>query len=292
MVKSVYAALATATVLLLMGSPAAQTKTRNITVDGTSFAYVDTGSGAPVILIHGSMGDYREWSRQAELTRYHRVIAYSRRYHWPNALPTEGSDAGVERQADDLAGIIKSLGLPVVHLVGHSYGGLVALVLTLKHPEMVRTLVLVEPAISSVLDKAPANNTVLRERETFRKEMRDAFQSGNAERIVRTALANYAPGEFENAPRETREMYLANVPAFKLDFDSPRPTLACIDMQRIGVPALVVAGSRSPLLRTAQGVTQCLKAAKLETIPQGTHHLQVDHAQEFNNVVLEFLVKH
>lgn len=260
MFKSCYAVFVIATVLLLTESSAAQTKTRTITVNGTSFAYVDTGSGPPIILIHGSMGDYREWSKQTEpLARHRRVIAYSRRYHWPNALPTDGADATVERQADDLAGIIKSLGLPPAHLVGHSYGGLVALVLSLKHPEMVRTLVLVEPAVSSVLDNTSANDAAVKQRQAFREEIENAFRSGNAERIVRTALANYAPGEFENAPSEIREMYMANTPAFRLDLNSPRPTLACNDMQKIGAPVLVLAGSRSPLLRYCAGRGAMLK---------------------------------
>jgi len=60
--KSRYAAFVVATVLLLVESFAAQQKTRNITVNRTSFAYVDRGSGPLVILIHGSMGEYRESS--------------------------------------------------------------------------------------------------------------------------------------------------------------------------------------------------------------------------------------
>jgi pimeloyl-ACP methyl ester carboxylesterase len=290
MFKSRYAAFVVTTALLLVESSAAQPKTRNITVNGTSFAYVDRGSGPLVILIHGSMGDYREWSNQIEpLARHHRVIAYSRRYHWPNALPTDGADAKVERQADDLAEIIKSLGLPAAHLVGHSYGGLIALVFSLKYPEMVRRLVLVEPAVSSVLDNFSGNDAAVKQRQAFREEIGKAFQSGDAERIVRTALANYAPGEFENAPTETREMYMANTRAFTLDFNSPRPTLGCTEIQKIGAPALVLAGSRSPLLRTAQAVAQCLKASNLVTIPHGTHHIQLDRAQEFNEAVLAFL---
>src|SRR5882762_740528 len=88
MVKSLHAAFATAMGLLLMASPAPQRKTRTITVEGMSFGYVDLGSGPPVILVHGSMSDYREWSPQMEaLAKHHRVIAYSRRYHWPNSPP-------------------------------------------------------------------------------------------------------------------------------------------------------------------------------------------------------------
>jgi non-heme chloroperoxidase len=295
MVKSLHAAFAAAMVLLLMASPAPQRKTRNITVNGMSFAYVDTGSGSPVILVHGAMADYREWShQQGPLSQRHRVIAYSRRYHWPNIPPDKDSDGTAERQAEDLAAIIQSLGLRPAHIVGHSYGGLVALTLSLRHPEMVRTLVLVEPAVSSFLEKTPESNALVRERQAFSDEMRELFDSGDAERIVRTALSHYAPEEFDNAPPGTREMYLANIPAFRLDFNSPRPPLICEDMQSIAAPALVLAGGRSPtgLQRTAERVAQCLKRGNILRFPQATHHMQLDHPQEFNDTVLAFLAKH
>jgi pimeloyl-ACP methyl ester carboxylesterase len=55
-----------------------------IRANGLSFHYVDEGSGPPVLLVHGSIADYREWSRQiAPLSQHYRVIVYSRRYHWP-----------------------------------------------------------------------------------------------------------------------------------------------------------------------------------------------------------------
>ena len=69
--------IATATLLLTAGL-FSQTKTQSIAIEGMDFAYVDLGSGPPVILIHGSMADCRVWSPQMEaLAKHHRVIAYS-----------------------------------------------------------------------------------------------------------------------------------------------------------------------------------------------------------------------
>ena len=57
-------------------------------VNGARLAYTDAGRGEPLIFVHGSLEDLRIWRRQVELfsARY-RVIAYSRRYHHPNAAP-------------------------------------------------------------------------------------------------------------------------------------------------------------------------------------------------------------
>jgi hypothetical protein len=64
MVKSLHSAWAAAVVFLLTASLGSQNKMRNITVDRMSFAYEDTGSGPPVILVHGSIADYRGRSNQ------------------------------------------------------------------------------------------------------------------------------------------------------------------------------------------------------------------------------------
>ena len=178
MAKSLHAACATGLLLLLTASAAPQRNTRNITVEGLSFGYVDVGSGTSVILVHGSMSDYREWSAQMEgLAKHHRVIAYSRRYHWPNSPPGKDADATVPRQAEDLAAIIKSLGAAPANIVAHSYGGTVALSLALQHPELVRTLVLLDSRRS----RCPRwyyreSEGVAKQRQVFREEMSEAFR--------------------------------------------------------------------------------------------------------------------
>jgi hypothetical protein len=59
--------------------------------------------------------------------------------------------------------------------------------------------------------------------------------------------AHVAPGEFEKAGPEVRQMLLVNVPAFQLDYNSRRPPFTCEDARRVAAPALVVFGGRSPI---------------------------------------------
>ena len=267
-------------------------KTGKVSANGLSFSYVEEGSGAPLILVHGSVSDYREWAQQmSPLARRYRVIAYSRRYHWPNSSPGADADAGVEVQADDLAAIMKAMGAAPAHIVGHSFGGAVALNLTLRHPELVRTLVLAEPAVSGVLGTMSENDPVWKDSQAVRAEMKQAFETGDAERIVRTYAARVAAGEFEKASPAVRQMLLTNVPAFRLDFNSKRPPFTCDDAGRVLVPVLVVSGGRSALglQRIAETAAQCMKGAKLVRLPQATHWMQHDHAREFNDAVLAFL---
>src|SRR4030095_6567289 len=283
-----------ASVILLMPTavPSSPQQSRKILANGLSFAYVEQGSGTPVVLVHGSVQDYREWSKQiAPFARHYRVIAYSRRYHWPNLPPGTDADASLDRQVEDLTAIIKAMGIAPAHIVGHSYGGAVAFNLALRHPELVRTLVLAEPAISGVMDNAPENEAVSKESQAVRAEMKEAFATGDAERIVRTYAARVAPGEFEKASPEFRQMLLSHDAAFELDFNSRRPAYTCDDARRVVMPVLVLSGDRSAmgLQRIAEATARCISGARLVRISKATHWMQHDQAEAFNSAVLAFL---
>lgn len=111
MPKLRYGALAPVVLLALLATSSLAGTPRKIPVDGLSLTYVEEGSGPLLVLVHGSISDYREWSNQmVPFARHYRVIAYSRRYHWPNLPPGTDADASVERQADDLAALIQAMG--------------------------------------------------------------------------------------------------------------------------------------------------------------------------------------
>ena len=281
--------------LTVLSLPYAAQETKKITVNDVSLTYLERGSGPLVILIHGSVSDYREWEKQlGPLAQHYRVVAYSRRFHWPNARPGKDADASVERQVDDLAALVKTLGSTPAHIIGHSFGGAVALNFALRYPALVRTLVLVEPAVSSVLGDKPENSEATKEGQAIRAKMKEAFDTGDAQRIVRTYADHVAPGEFERATTEVREMLMANVQAFQLDFTAPRPVLTCDDAQRVSVPVLVLSGDRSPLglQRIAEAAANCIPKAGLVKIAGATHWVQHDHPEEFNAAVLSFLATH
>ena len=287
--------LALAVLLAFVSAFSSPGKKRKVSVNGVSFAYLDEGSGPPIVLVHGSVSDYREWSKQtAAFAKHYRVIAYSRRYHWPNLVAGKDADASVERQTDDLAAIIRALGIAPAHIVGHSLGGAVALNLALRYPELVNTLVLAEPAVSGVLGQTPDNEAVAKESQAIRAEMREAFASGDAERIVRTYASHVAPGDFEKASPEIRQMLIANVSAFQLDFTSSRSPFTCDDARRVSVPVLILFGDRSPLglQRIAEAAARCMNAVGLVKLPQATHWMQHDQPRAFNKAVLAFLARH
>src|SRR2546422_7362656 len=115
-------------------------------------AYVEAGSGEPVVFVHGIPTDYRAWDSQIGpfSVKYH-VIAYSRRVAQPNQNTMDYEKSTIENNSADLVGLIEELGISSVHLVGHSYGGFASAFCASAKPRFVRALSLIQPAVSTIL---------------------------------------------------------------------------------------------------------------------------------------------
>lgn len=122
-----------------------------ITISGKKLAYEVRGSGEPVLLMHcGFVADAfvplmsdSDLSKQYRLINYHRVgYGQSDRASGPMT---------VAQQAADSRALLGELGIQRAHIVGHSYGGVVALQLALDAPEVVHSLALLEPSLPAAL---------------------------------------------------------------------------------------------------------------------------------------------
>lgn len=117
-------------------------------------SYSDQGDGAAVVLLHAGAGSNRQWTKLTPLLGARRIIApdfwgFGESDPWDGADPIRHDD-----NADLVAALIAHLGLDRVHLVGHSYGGAPATRLVLRRPELVASLVLIEPILTPLLKHA------------------------------------------------------------------------------------------------------------------------------------------
>src|SRR5690606_23386351 len=78
-----------------------------IQANGSVFEYRESGSGTPVVFVHGAVNDHRTWEGQIDsFSRRYRVVAYSRRFHYPNPWPGDDVSYSLSLHADDLAALI------------------------------------------------------------------------------------------------------------------------------------------------------------------------------------------
>src|SRR5687768_16452440 len=116
---------------------------KQISVHGNVLHYVEQGEGNNMVLVHGGLSDNRMWEGQMEaFSEKHHVVAYSRRYAYPNGAADDSVGYTVVPHAKDLAAFINALETGPVHLVGHSYGAYTALLTAIEHPELVKSLCL------------------------------------------------------------------------------------------------------------------------------------------------------
>ena len=119
---------------------------RFIDVAGARLHYTDQGSGPPIVMIHGLMGQLRNFTHSltGRLARDHRVICVDRP-GWGHSTLTGSTRPGIVAQAGMIAELIGALGLERPLVVGHSLGGAVALAMAVHHPDRVGALALVAP---------------------------------------------------------------------------------------------------------------------------------------------------
>lgn len=118
------------------------------TADGVAYAIHRSGDGDPVLLLHGFTGSARDWEPfRPTLERFVTLIAVDLLGHGGSAAPpVDAPRHAVERQAADLAALLRAEGATPAHVVGYSFGARVAIRLAADHPSVVRSLFLESPS--------------------------------------------------------------------------------------------------------------------------------------------------
>src|SRR5437870_332290 len=123
-------------------SERSQSTSKFVTVDDTRLHFVIKGEGRPVVLIHGNPGSGQDWTRVfGPLSGLHKVIAFDRPGHGRSERPKH-IDVTVEVQARLLHDALKQLHVERPIVVGHSWGGALALVYAINYPQEVAGVVL------------------------------------------------------------------------------------------------------------------------------------------------------
>ena len=278
-----------------------------VDVDGARLEYTEAGRGEPLVFVHGSLEDLRIWRRQVELfSAHYRVIAYSRRYHHPNAVPGEGDpEYTAALHAADLAGLIEKLDLAPAHLVTSSFGGCVALALAVARPELVRSLVLAEPPLMPWLEHIPGGAPLAAAfyADAWRPAQL-AFADGDPEQGVRLFLdgvvgrgpsPSLRSGAFDRLSPSGQRMILDNAAEMAAETLSPDlfPELTCADLAALDRPVLLLNGELSPRLfhLTNGELARCLPRTTQAVIPQTSHAIHVGNPAAHYASVFTFLAE-
>ncbi|HYQ38783.1 MAG TPA: alpha/beta hydrolase [Pseudomonas sp.] len=257
---------------------------------------VERGEGAALLLVHGSLCDYRFWSAQVPaLAERYRVLAPSLRRCFPERWNGEGGGFSTGRHVADLVELIERQGEPM-HVLGHSRGGNIALRLAAQRPELVRSLAMADPGGDFAPELFAAAGlsapVAADERNRFRLEALQLIRAGQAEAGLRLFVDTVSgAGIWERSSARFRHMALDN--AFTLVGqveDRPAP-VAVEHLAAIRCPVLLLGGERSPqpFPRVLQMLEYHLVGARREVLPGVSHGMNVQRPALFNRLLGEFL---
>jgi pimeloyl-ACP methyl ester carboxylesterase len=284
-------------------------KSGKVEVNGINIYYEIHGKGEPLLLIEGLGYSSWMWFKQiAAFSREYKVIVFDNRGVGNTDKPNVGYT--VEMMADDAVGLLKALGLDSAHVLGVSMGGFIAQEMTLKYPDMVKSLVLVSTSFGGK-DSMPRGSNLW---NSFVKlwglmpgalefsgkgsaPMIDSFGLAPEKRIRYGLSLAFTPEYLKNHAEEVDrivEWRLGNPqPSYAwkhqlmagMNFDSSDR------VYQIKVPTLVVTGSEDRIVpaESSKRLTERIPNSRLITLEGTGHLLFIEQAGEFNKIVLDFL---
>ncbi|MCP1605969.1 alpha/beta fold hydrolase [Pseudomonas citronellolis] len=272
---------------------------QSYSLNGHELAYLEQGEGVPLVLVHGSLCDYRYWQWQLRgLGERYRLLAPSLRHYYPQRWNGEGADFTTGQHVEDLLALIDMQGEPV-HLLGHSRGGNICLRLALEAPGRLRSLVLCDPGGDFAADLFQAAGVPVpaapAERNRFREQALQLIRQGEVEAGLELFVDTVSgSGIWRRSSRHFRDMATDNAMTLIGQVaDRPEP-LGRARLATLAVPALLLRGELSPepFPQVVEALAQALPDVHSQVIAGASHGMNATRPAAFNRAVLEFIDAH
>jgi pimeloyl-ACP methyl ester carboxylesterase len=265
--------------------------------NGLRFHYQQAGEGPDVMLVHGVTGDLSIWflckAIQTLSARY-RVTAFDIRGHgYSDAPPDHYTSAD---HAGDVFALMDTLGIERTTLVGHSFGGVIAMHAAVLAPERIETVVFSDPyfpALRHLEDVSRWGHW-----QNFRAEASSAGVELSDEHW-------YDLGKFFDQvlhlddERMLKFRHAVGLPALNRLLRLGKTTcgddskavagLTAELIDGVGQPALALFGEFSPFLATAQYLAEHLQDCRTAIVPGAKHRAPEENPEEFLRLLVEFL---
>ena len=263
-------------------------------VGDVAFPFVSAGTGESVMFVNGSWADLRGWcGLWMDVAAQHRFMAYTHRHfgttRWPRDKPFSR-----DVHTADLVAILRTLNEPV-HLVGWSYSGGMVLRAAVEVADLVRTVTVYEPSLSSILPNTPGNKALL---HAFGQGFAEAYalaKAGDGASAMPMAVEfvlGMETGGFATLDPRIQAMLIENAHTMIPDFDAPTPEpLTCAQLAEVSCPVQLIVGSETlPHYKlVAAEIQACLSHGSVSEIQGVGHGGPWQARQEFVRLVLDFV---
>jgi pimeloyl-ACP methyl ester carboxylesterase len=258
-----------------------------LTVTGAELYYELRGNGPPALFIMGASGDGGHFDQVADLLADEfTVVTYDRRGNGRSPRPAGWNTTSPEEQADDAAALLDALGLAPAAVFGTSLGGVIALELSIRHPDAVRGAILHEPALYALVDD-PAEL-----RRNLTALLKEGLGSGGPHAAIER-FWRFVAGDtnWQNLEPSLRERMLASANTFleieRGGFEGYLPDDDTLGAIAAPVQVLISAESHPFFAQAARRLAERLDVDVSRT--PGTHTPYLDRPQELVQTIRPFL---
>lgn len=264
---------------------------KTMTVNAYPMAYMERGAGPTIVLVPGSLNDYRYWTPQLEsLSSRFRVVSVSLRHYYPEPWNGQG-EFSLTLHAQDLAVFIERMNVGPVHLVGWSRGGNVAVAPTRARPDLVRKLVLMDPGLYELAPE-PGAATNETPRMARIKATQGYFKSNDIEGGLQFFFDDVnGPGTWSRLSEPLRQGRRENAWTLVGQLGDVE-TYPCADVAAFKTPVLLMTGERSPrqYAPILDGFQRCLASAARVTVPNAAHQMSQMNPPASDAALVKFLL--
>lgn len=281
----------------------------SIDVNGVTLSYIEKGTGQPVILVHGTLSDYRSWEALTESLTSFKTISYSRRCSFPNQRK-DFENSSIENNTEDLAQFLKAKGAIPAHLIGHSYGAFIALYCAYKNPALLRSLILVEPYVPTMIIENPKSSVerfslllrkpalALAARNIQTKSIAPslkAIDEGLNQKACELFLGGVQgdPDAFSKMPESIKSMILSNAETIN-EIRTQPPSFTAREAQTIQTPTMLISGvnTHKTLAAIAEELLKNIRGLEVAKISNSAHCPLFENPLETNSAITKFLSQH
>jgi len=251
------------------------------------------GDGPAVLCLHSTGSSSRQWSRLTErLSMRFRVISADLISHGRSRPWARGEAPSIDAELDALSTVVETLP-GAVHVVGHSYGGAVAIRLALRHPTRVTTVSAFEPVMfRQLLDAHPYDDAAM-EAVRVAGTIHRGLAAGKPEQAAQSFYDYWSgAGAWQQLDDESRRTIAERMPAafacFQALFADQTPRAA---LARLEIPTLLMSGGHSPASGRAitKLLAEVLPKAWWKSFPHLGHMGPVEAPDAVNGAIERFL---
>lgn len=264
-------------------------------VAGRKVRFSDAGSGEPVVLLHASSSSSAQWRALSDalLARGNlRVLAidlqgYGGSASWDPHVPLR-----LEDEFGPIRAVLAHVGNGPVHLVGHSYGGMIALRFALAEagPHLL-SLTLAEPVAFWLLREAGEDDAYAEARTVADTFVRD-FDSGDVAGAVAPYIDYWSGrGAWEALPEAVKAYAIGTAAKprreWAIALGDTEAGVRLADLERLRTPTLLIRGERSngPTRRIAELLHAAIPGARMTEIPGAGHMAPLSHPGPVNTAI-------